>query len=187
MGTAESIATPPNPSEYEWWGMGPAIMFNLDQRMADEGKKPASRYLSRWYEIHDPEENRDGSPGFRRAHPEYWEWLKTLDCPVYMNREYPEIPNSVAFPFEKLRAIFGDVFGGSASWMTGQMIAEHCEGQTTGKVNYVGVHLSQEGEYHDEARGLCFLMGWASGRGIQVNCFDVLLPKRSYAYHGSDL
>lgn len=175
LGTAGTLLSLPTPGEAEWWGVGPAVFAGADAIADKRGGKRPSRHLSRWYDIHS-------AYHFEEQGPEYWRWLSELQCPVFMQKVEPEIPNSVAFPADKLRQMFGPHFGGSVSWMLAHAMLEHCAGHKIEKISLHGVHLSHKEEYEDEARGACFLMGWASGLGIQIECFDILLPIRNYGY-----
>lgn len=182
MGTAESIAAPPDPSEYEFWAMGPAVFYHADRIAKEEGKLPPSRFLKRWYEIHDAIENPDGTPGFKIEHPKYWAWMSGLQCPVYMKEVHEDIQTSVRFPREEIVAAFGPHFGGTSSWIFGHALYDHVMVEPIREIETAGVHLSHNQERADEVQGLCYLIGRAAAMGIQVDIPDSILPIRDYGY-----
>lgn len=183
LGTAATLVSLPSPDEYEWWGFGPAAFFQLDVLAYFRGQKRPSDYLVRWYEIHGVDEYPDGSPGFKVKEPLYWEWLKTLKCPVYMQDVHPEIPTSVKFPKDRMVQIFGKRFGGSSNWVTAHAIYESVAEKKIDVIAPFGVDLVVDAEKRaGERECQQFLMGWASGLGIQIEAFDCLLPERMYGY-----
>lgn len=182
LGTAESIATPPNPNEFEFWAMGPAIFFHADRKAKEEGKPLPSTHLKRWYELHDPEESPNGELGFKHKHPDYWDWMSGLECPVFMHEPHDDIPSSVKFPRDELIQVFGPHFGGSASWIVGHAMYEHVMVDPVREIRTAGIHLSHTQERADEVPGMCYLLGRASAMGIQVEVPEVLLPVRDYGY-----
>lgn len=183
MGTAATIVSLPDPKEYEWWGFGPAAFFHLDVVSMLQGKARPSRHLSRWYEIHGVDERPDGSPGFRYTEPLYWEWLRTLECPVYMQKVEPEVPASVEFPKDELVKVFGKRFGGTSNWVTAHAIYESVTEDKIDVIAPFGVDLVVDFERRaGERECQQFLMGWAAGLGITVEAFDVLITERMYGY-----
>lgn len=183
LGTAATIVSLPSPTECEWWGFGPAVFYQADVLAYFRGQEPPSKHLTRWYEIHGVDERPDGSPGFKHTEPLYWEWLKTLECPVYMQKVEPEIPNSVEFPKDKLVDVFGKRFGGSSNWVTAHAIYESVMGEKIDVIAPFGVDLVVDAEKRAKERELqLFLMGWAAGLGITIEAFDCLLSERMYGY-----
>lgn len=183
MGTAATLVSLPSPSEYEWWGFGPAAFFQLDVLAYFRKQERPSKHLTRWYEIHGVDEYPDGSPGFKHKEMLYWEWLKTLECPVYMQKVEPEIPTSVEFPKDKLVSIFGKRFAGTSNWVTAHAIYESVAERKINVIAPFGVDLVVDVERRAKERELqLYLMGWAAGLGITVEAFDCLLPEVMYGY-----
>lgn len=187
MGTAATIVSLPDPKEYEWWGFGPATFFHLDVRAYFKGQKRPSRYLNRWYEIHSIDGNSDYPAGIREGESLYWEWLKTLDCPVYMQQAHSEIKNSVEFPARELVNIFGRRFAGTSNWVTAHAIYENVTKQKISVFAPFGVDLVTDAEARAAERECQqFLMGWLCGQGITLEAFDCLLTERMYGYVEAD-
>ena len=78
---------------------------------------------TRWFEIHNIQFDgqkwlRRGSPDFRgQTVNDYVAGLAGMKTPVYMQKKWPQIPNSAAYPVKKIIDHFGDYFTNTISWM----------------------------------------------------------------------
>lgn len=123
----------------------------------------------RWFELHTFE-IRDGH-WFRRGArewrdqnvDEYISLLSSLTCPVYMQQHWPEIPNSVEFPLDRVLSSFRRIFKGTPSYL---LALAMLEGATT--IGIWGVDLSANEEYAAQKPSTYYLLGYAEGKGIEL-------------------
>jgi len=123
--------------------------------------------IARWFQMHD----RD-SFAKKREH-NHWEWLQEEHpFPIYMQKKFDDIPNSIPYP---LREIQRDlmVYRGEerieklfSSTMCYQMaLALH---EDVDRIEIYGIELVGEGRYAYQREGMAFWMGKADGMGIEV-------------------
>ncbi len=121
----------------------------------------------------------------------YWNWLTTATCPIVMQEIDPEIPSSVRYPYDEVVAdLFGSLrrgdelnpyFTSSFSFMLALAIYERWD-----RVEIYGIEMLSDTEYGYQRFGAEFMIGLATGRGIEV----VLHPKSElckahiYGYDG---
>lgn len=142
--------------------------------------------FNRWFELHVIEENH--GVYYRRGYrnypirsetsvKEYMEQLNSLNCPVYMQKEWEIIKQSATFPFMDIIDAYGDYMGCSFTWMMAQCLAEGVD-----EVGFFGVGL--EGcEYYYQRPSLEYLIGFARGKGIKVYIDETSnLLKANYIY-----
>jgi len=89
--------------------------------------------------------------------------LNQLPCPIYMQRHHEDIPNSVAFPIELFREVFGDYFTCTASYMIAMAIYEGYE-----EIHIYGVDMAADTEYASQRPSCEYFIGIAEGKGIKV-------------------
>lgn len=165
-----------NQENTEYWGVN-----NLH---VTEKEKP----FSRWFEIHpiqyDPASNlwtRRWKPEFRgQSVNDYIKSLASLSCPVYMQVQWPQIPNSVRYPIEEIIMNYGRYFTNSISYQLA--LAMH-EGFT--EIQVFGVDMAVGSEYTHQRASCEFFLGLAAGKGIKVvvpNTSDLLKNRFMYAY-----
>jgi len=85
-----------------------------------------------WFEIHPIKKTKEGFMRRKLIKPGIFEWasdfrgqnmtdymkcLAELKCPIYMQRHWEEIPQSVAYPLEEITKRFGRYFTNSVSYM----------------------------------------------------------------------
>ena len=112
VGCADSKNMAPflDPS-YEIWGVNNLFVTQL----------PNARY-DRWFEIHNIEYNgknwsRRESLDFRgQTVDDYVKSLARLPFPVFMQKEWSQIPNAVEYPLKEILDTFGDYFTNTISW-----------------------------------------------------------------------
>lgn len=93
----------------------------------------------------------------------YYGWLKKQTTPVYMQEKDAEIPASVRYPFERMRAEFPYPVGSIGGWM---LLLALTEGVT--HLGLFGVHYAHASEYEEQRANFEFLLGVAAGRGVQL-------------------
>jgi hypothetical protein len=124
--------------------------------------------VDRVFEMHPPLVWRD------RVKPEwpgYYDWLKSCPYPVYMQEKYPEIPNSVRYPKERLfagcRAMIGRVpIGSQADLMIALALAEGIR-----HIALYGIHYTspvKDGDRLEQLLSIKFWLGVAAGRGVTL-------------------
>jgi hypothetical protein len=113
---------------------------------------------------------------------DYYGWLKSLTVPVYMQAKYPEIPASVRYPIERIRAEWPLVaFGSQTAYMIALALSE---GVT--HLGLYGIHYSAEPEREEQRTNAELWVGIAYGRGVHVvipdGCPIARTPKDLYGY-----
>jgi hypothetical protein len=109
-----------------------------------------------WFEMHD-------RSIFERRGPEYVDTLRKADRPIYMQREWDDIPNSVEYPLISVIADTGcDYFQSSIAYMLGLAIHEHKDINLYGVDNHAGDEFAEERPCNE------YLLGVAVGRGLQI-------------------
>ena len=145
---------------WEIWGCSPGV-FGVAER------------LTAWFEMHRWE------PGQTWFSPEYCEWIRKFNGPVYTTEVIPEIPNSVRIPREELVREFGPhFFTSSLSFMTAMAIMriwhEREQRKAVGLepeedvIAYFGVDMAATEEYSYQRAGCQFFMREALNRGIKI-------------------
>lgn len=127
--------------------------------------------VTRWFELHALTDLRQQLASYkrgRRTFPEYMRFLRSLSCPVYMQRRHPSIPHSVVFPLAKVLRQFGRCFTSTASYLVALAMAEGAQVIGLWGVNpRCGFEPSHE-DYGRQRPALEYLLGVARQRGIQV-------------------
>ena len=107
-------------------------------------------------------------------------------CPVYMQTVRPEIPASVAYPLDVMRAAYTlpgcdrPYFVTTASYMIALAIQEGYE-----EIAVYGIDMAHDSEYSNQRPSCEFFLGVAVGRGITVTTHpasDILKTAFLYAY-----
>lgn len=133
--------------------------------------------VSRWFEIHamtDLKQQLAPKKRRRRSFPNYMQYMRSLPCPVYMARVHPSIPNSVAFPKDKLVKEFGHCFTSTASFLIALAIVEGYD-----VIGLWGVNPSGT-SYNRQRPAIKYLLGLARQRGIRLvfpHPFDIDIPR----------
>ena len=113
-------------------------------------------------------------------------WLKAnTTIPVYMREVYPEIPMSVAYPFEAVYDMLKNVrqkgkplryFTSSIAWAIALAVLQERQ-----KIAVYTIEL-QEQEYKEQSDCFTFWLGFAGGRDIElnINCASNIFDKPLY-------
>ena len=117
------------------------------------------KYATRWFQIH----HRHSYDQAARDHKHH-DWLaQQRSFPIYMQQREPDIPMSVAFPWQEIMQEFGDYFTNSISWEIALAIYEGFE-----VIHIYGVDMAQDDEYAHQRPSCEYFIGLARGRGIKV-------------------
>ena len=144
----------------------------------------------RWFEIHHI--YFDGLNFYRRGQKDfrgkpvnnYLEDLSKLNCPIYMQKPWPIIPLSRAFPLQEILSKFRRYFTSTIAYMIAMTINERYE-----EVSIFGVDMGFDDEYANQRPCLEYLFGIAEGQGIKVNLLDdcpILKAQRNRLYGFED-
>lgn len=103
--------------------------------------------------------------------PNFFETLKQLKKPIYMQRVWEEIPYSIKYPLDEIIDKFyieamGDVLlmTCTVTYMIALAIYEGFD-----EISLLGIDEAVDGEYKDEMPGVLYWIGLARGVGIKVN------------------
>lgn len=178
VGCADSKNTAPfhEHETMEFWGVN-----NLWLHLAD---KP----WTRWFEPHTIEFDgtnfiRRGSYEFRgQSVNEYMAGLAKLPCPVYMQRTWPQVPNSALYPIKEVTQKLGRYFTNTISYMIAVAILERFD-----EMHIYGVDMAQVegGEYARQRPSCEYFIGMAVGMGIKVvipDEADILKTRHLYGF-----
>jgi hypothetical protein len=151
LGTVpHKLMAPFNNDEFEIWAIAHACLGD-----------PLPR-VTRIFEIHKWDEVvKWGSPQA---------WAKHNDVPVYLIEAREDVPQSVAFPFDRIAKqfkIFNDreecMMTNSISWMIGLAIDEGFD-----EIHVYGVNMSHSSEYGFQKPSCEYYLGLAKGMGKTV-------------------
>ena len=99
---------------------------------------------------------------------EHYEWiLQPHGKTIYMQEKYPEVPDSVRYPIERMRQKFGDFYTSSVAFMLALGIDKGYK-----HIGVWGVDMSADTEYGYQRDSMEYFLGWIMGAGI-----DLYLPK----------
>lgn len=148
---------------WEIWGLGPRQL-----------KLPR---VTRWFEMHSKEQLINYYDVVRGGYfKKHWTFLQRLKCPVYTQRTFPDLPNSVEYPLEDVIEDVGKCFTSSVSYMLGLAIHEKFEG-----IGMWGVNMASKKEYKYQWPAVQYLLALARKRGIHVylpeSC-PITIPKK---------
>jgi hypothetical protein len=144
------------------------------------------RAMDRYFDLHCP---ACRTPD-RRGKALYGKWLSRNTVPIYMQRRYPEIPASVAYPKGRILAEFSYAhrrryFANHVAWMIALAITE---GVT--HIGLFGVNYSAQSEYATQRGSAEYWLGQLDGRGINVilpdQCSLLAEPALLYGYESHD-
>lgn len=176
VGTSMSWGKAPydDPS-IEIWGVNNGFINLKDKRK------------TRWFDVHFIEHRPDGNwyrrwdTNFRGQRVcDYIEDLKSLGCPVYMQQEWPEIPNSKRFPIEHVTNYFGIYITNSISMQIAYAMTEGF-----GEIQLWGIDMSHGTEWAYQRPNAEYFVGMAIGLGVKVLIpaeSDLLKTLYIYAY-----
>lgn len=122
--------------------------------------------ITRWFEMHalgDLKSQLRRETRQKMSYLKYMQFLKQLDCPVYMQQVHEDMPNSVRYPIEDALNAFGRCFTSTVSYLIALAMLE---GYDT--IGVWGVHLVVGRAYTRQRPAVEYLLGVAQQRGINV-------------------
>lgn len=146
--------------------------------------RPKCKREPDWYfDLHRPELF---TKELRTWNQTYYTWLKTLQTPVFMQREYPEIPMSVKYPLDRIKAEFRSYFTNQCAYMIALAMTE---GVT--HIGLFGCQYSHETEHGVQRDSLTYWLGRFEQYGGTVvipQTYNTLLrsPALLYGYESHD-
>ena len=153
------------------WGEPGVEIWGMNEKSRNQ---PLSAF-TRWFQLHNPEYlERFWPPGIEDLSET---WSTERDMPVYMDKHYPEYPDSVSYPKIEVEALtsHGGYHASSFDWMLALGILEGFE-----RIDLYGIDLRSwqlTGEPVSARACLEYWIGVAEGRGIEVEIYgrsDVL-------------
>lgn len=124
--------------------------------------------VHRTFEIHAFWRNFRGNPEDAEAHIR---WLMGCTVPVYMRQVEPDVPCSVAYPFDEVEKIIGKGANGGPyieSSIAAMFAVALLELQPGDRIGIWGVDMGTTTEYAYQRPNMEYLIGFARGRGIKV-------------------
>lgn len=158
--------------EYEIWALN-------DMWRLFEKEMPKAR-ADRWFEIHDL-----STPS--KSEPKHREFLRQLRIPVYTYKHYPDIPFSVAFPFDGITETLREMgylgshyFTNQVTWMLAYalMMGDFAEVTVNGaprrvyvpayeEISVYGVDMAAASEYGHQRPSVEWIIGLMEGLGCK--------------------
>lgn len=147
-----------------------------------------ARPMHRLFDLHTPA-CRD--PQIKAVRARYDSWLRKNTVPIYMQKRYPEVPASVAYPKGRILSEFSyahrrQYFANQVAWMIALAITE---GVT--HIGLFGVNYSAQSEYATQRGSAEYWLGQLDGRGVIVilpeQCSLLAEPKLLYGYESHDV
>lgn len=102
------------------------------------------------------EENKNGFKG-------YYQFLKTCRIPILMQRHFEEIPSSIRFPREQVKAQWNVPVGSQTAWLIGYYLL-----QGVTHLGFWGVHYDHGTEYEEQRASTEHWIGIARGMGVHI-------------------
>jgi hypothetical protein len=144
---------------------------------AHSSASPLCPRVDRFFDVH-PKDVWNTKKGW---HKDYQKFLRECPVPVYMQAHYPEVPQSIRYPKERVLAEFRRYFSSQTAWMIALALTE---GVT--HLGFFGIHYASKDEHAEQRAGCEYWMGVAEGRGVQLvipgGCPLLHEPSKLYGY-----
>lgn len=124
---------------------------------------------TRWFQLHP-------KWSFTKDHRlKHWAWLQERHgFPIYMQRKYDDVPNSVAYPLREIqdrflqRLVRGEeqikrIFGSTMAYAIALALHEDFS-----RIELFGIELTLRGEWAYQRESMAFWLGKADGMGVDV-------------------
>ena len=158
VGTAPSSIhlAPYNNPDYEIWGLNGVYSYIDFANITN---------ITRWFDIHSMEAIKELYASTHYTYGSgYFEWIKNLAIPIYMQEAFSDFPTSVKYPLEEiLRKFPRKYFTNTVSWMLALAIYEGYE-----DISIFGVDMCVADEYAHQRPSCEYFIGYAEGLGIKV-------------------
>jgi hypothetical protein len=119
-----------------------------------------------------------------RNDPGHYAWLQKTDCAVYMQEQYPEVPNAKAYPLEGILDMLGDRENHFLTSSVPQALGLAAYLGIYDRVEVYGVAMETNTEYGFQREGVAFWLGFLKGRGIDLYFADPTFHAPLYGYEG---
>jgi len=146
----------------DFWGINELYIYLQENKILTP--------FSAWFEIHNIKE----SPSKQgKAHQEF---LKNCKIPLITQKHWDEYPSSMPYPRKYVKAYYNSMFrtdydgvgfsdySNQISWMIALAI---CLGYK--RIMVYGVDMASNSEYAFQRASCQFFLGWAAGKGIELN------------------
>lgn len=167
--TSSKSLAPYGDNDWEFWGVNNLFLTKMTYQ-AKAGGEPKPVEWHKWFEIHPLEKEGDQwlrrwGKNFRGQNlNDYIADLKKLPCPVIMQKQWEEIPNSVAYPLAEILSKFGNYFTNTISYEIALAILLGAK-----EIGIWGVDMAVDTEYHHQRPSCEYFVGLARGMGIKVH------------------
>ena len=131
------------------------------------------KHATGWFQIHDWDEMVETD------HNEI-AWLASRKFPIYMRKEWEEIPTAIRFPKEEIVQEFGTYFTNCISWMIAFAIHAGFK-----EIHLYGIDMAMDYEYGYQRPSCEYFIGLARGMGVRVYIprgSDLLKTTRLYGF-----
>lgn len=142
------------------------------------------RQVDRYFDLHPP---ACWSMGGKKG-SSYPKWLARNTVPIYMQKQFEEVPASIEYPRGRILMEFGDArpyFTNHVAWMIALAMTEGVS-----QIGLFGVNYSTEGEYATQRGSAEYWLGRAAERGIRIvlpaQCSLLAEPALLYGYESHD-
>ncbi len=96
--------------------------------------------------------------------PNHPDWLRQHhNKPIYMQKQWPDVPDSVRFPIEEYINIFGRYGTSSAAMMLGLAYILGYD-----RAELYGFEMASDSEYFYQKAGFEYVIGMCAGKGMEV-------------------
>lgn len=112
---------------------------------------------------------------------DYYQFLRECRIPILMQRHYEDIPMSIRFPREQIKAMWPVPVGSQTAWLIGYYLL-----QGVTHLGFWGVHYDHGTEYEEQRASTEHWIGIARGMGVHIIIPDdsplCHEPKLDYGY-----
>jgi len=134
-----------------------------------------------WFDLHPPSQFRKP----KGWHRNYLKWLQTLRVPIFMQKEWDDIPMAIRFPKERILSEYRPYFTNHVAWMIALAMTEGVK-----EIGVYGCEYSSDAERGLQRGSLEYWLGrfeQAGGR-VHLPIKSTLLarPKELYGYQSHD-
>lgn len=157
--------------EWEIWGCSPGCAQHLGYDAAK---------VHTWFEVHDFDLSRADIDA------DYIKFMAAIKGPVYTIEPVAALPNSIAYPFDEMRAKFvtstvgHSFFASTVSYMLAMAIDAAPD-----EIGFWGIDMAASSEYFAQKPGCHYFIQIAESRGIKVSAApqsDLLQPIPPYGF-----
>lgn len=163
--------------EWEIWG------FNASYERLDGGKRPLYKRWDRWFQMHLPEVYKYA---YGTGHAP---WLAQQRKPIYMQKHYPDVPGSVAYPIDEIVKEYSLIPDDAHGALLTSSVAQAIALAVHFNVSDLGIYgVTANEKYGWQNNGILFWIGVASQRlklDIPIDFPPFVQPIYGYEYNRS--